>query len=495
MGAYIKKCYRESLTLLTDFYQLTMLYGYWRGKISEKRAVFHLFYRTIPFCGGYALSAGLESVVEYLQNFHFDQGDLEYLRSLKSPDGSQVFEEGFLFYLSSLRFTCNLDAVQEGTVIYPYEPILRIEGPLAQCQLFESILLNLMNFPSLIATKASRIRLAAGDDELLEFGMRRAQGIDGALSASRASYIGGCDATSNVLAGKLWKIPVKGTHSHSWVMLFSKESESFDAYAEAMPQNCIFLVDTYNTLQGVKNAIEAGKKLKEKGFSFLGIRLDSGDLADLSRKARTLLDQAGFTETKIVASNELDEQIIRDLKLQGAKINVWGVGTNLVTGKGCPSFDGVYKLSAVKEEQGWSYRLKLSEQMKKTSNPGILQVRRFQKEGTFMGDMIYDVLYPPSGKVCVIDPFDPIHEWEYGEDAVYEDLLVPIFREGCLVYALPELEQIRARTMEQLQALPEGVKRFLNAHKYPVGLEKSLNDVKLQIIRELKQGSSNCFCR
>ena len=308
------KIYNESLALLTDLYQLAMSYGYWKTGLDKKEAVFHLFFRRAPFQGGFTVAAGLEAVIKFLEIFHFDESDLKYLASLENGEGEHAFPDDFLDYLSQLRFSCDIDAMPEGSIAFPYEPLLRIKGPLIQCQILESPLLNLINFPSLIATKAARIRIAAKDDPILEFGLRRAQGIDGSLTASRAAYIGGCNATSNVLAGKLFGIPVKGTHSHSWVMVFDDELKSFQTIAENMPANTVFLVDTYDSLEGVKKAIEVGKWLRSQGKTLKGIRLDSGDLAWLSIKSRKMLDEAGFRDAVIVASNELDEILISDLK-------------------------------------------------------------------------------------------------------------------------------------------------------------------------------------
>ena len=347
-----RQIYKESLALLTDLYQLTMSYGYWKTGLDRKEAVYHLFFRRAPFQGGFTVAAGLEAAIDYLENFHFDESDLHYLADLKNSEGGRSFPDDFLDYLFNLKFSCDVDAMPEGTIAFPYEPLLRIKGPLIQCQILESPLLNLINFPTLIATKAARIRIAAKDDQIIEFGLRRAQGIDGSITASRAAYIGGCSATSNVLAGKLFGIPVRGTHSHSWVMVFDDELESFQTLAENMPANSVFLVDTYDSLEGVKKAIQVGKWLKKKGKTLKGIRLDSGDLAYLSIKSREMLDKAGFPDAAIVASNELDETLISDLKRQGAQVGVWGVGTNLVTSKDQPALDGVYKLSALRDPGG-----------------------------------------------------------------------------------------------------------------------------------------------
>lgn len=492
--AHLRKFYSQSLALLTDFYQVTMSYAYWKAGLDKKESVFHLFFRTLPFNGGYAVAAGLESVIEFLDNFRFDESDIVYLSKLEDGEGKPLFEEPFFDFLAGMRFSCDVDAVPEGTTVFPFEPLIRVKGPLIQCQLLESPLLNLFNFPSLIATKAARICMAAKGESVLEFGLRRAQGVDGALTASRAAYIGGCDSTSNVLAAKLFGIPVKGTHSHSWVMVFDDELESFMTFAKHMPTSCVFLVDTYNTLKGVEKAIEAAKMLRSKGHEMIGIRLDSGDLADLSIKARNMLDASGFPNVKIFASNELDETIISELKRQGAKITVWGVGTNLVTGKDQPALDGVYKLSAIRDPgEPWKYKLKLSEQMKKVSNPGILQVRRFKTRGINIADAVYDINSPIEDEVSIVDPFDSTKEARIKKCEEFEDLLVPIYREGKRVYTLPSLHDIRKRTQEQLSSFPVGVKRFLNPHQYMVGMEKSLYDLKIRLVRNIRSEKAHDY--
>ncbi|MBA2369811.1 MAG: nicotinate phosphoribosyltransferase [Candidatus Protochlamydia sp.] len=483
--------YDKSLALLTDLYQLTMSYGYWKMGLDKKEAVFHLFFRRTPFQGGFTIAAGLESVVEFIERFHFDSSDLAYLEQLLNPAGNPYFSAEFLDYLSKLKFTGSIDAVPEGTAVFPYEPLLRIQGPLIQCQILESPLLNLINFPTLIATKAARICLAAKGEPVLEFGLRRSQGIDGALTASRAAYIGGCDSTSNVLAGKLFGIPVKGTHSHSWIMVFDEEMDAFQTYAEAMPDNCVFLVDTYDTIEGVKKAIQVGLWLRSQGKKFLGIRLDSGDLADLSIKSRDLLNQAGFPDTVIIASNELDETIISELKRQGSQINVWAVGTNLITGKDQPALDGVYKLSAIRNPgEAWKYKLKLSEQMAKISNPGILQVKRYYSERENIADVIYNLQAPLHEGSCIVDPLDPTKEHIIKKGLQGKDLLEPIFRDGKCVYTLPTLQESRQRTQKELAHFPVGTKRFLNPHIYWVGMEKSLYDIKIHLIKEIRQLSA-----
>jgi nicotinate phosphoribosyltransferase len=346
----------------------------------------------------------------------------------------------------------------------------------------------LLNFSTLIATKAARICLAAGDEPVLEFGLRRAQGIDGGVTASRAAFVGGCSATSNLLAGKLFGIPVKGTHAHSWVMAFGDELESFKAYARAMPNNCVFLVDTYNTLEGVRRAAEVGKWLHGQGHEMVGIRLDSGDLAYLSIEARKILDEAGLTKTAILASNDLDETLISSLHQQGAKIGVWGVGTKLVTAYDSPALGGVYKLSALRGNDGkWDYKIKLSEQTVKTSIPGILQVRRyFDADGLFSADALYDVETGIESPCRIIDPTDFARQKQIGADSAWEDLLVPMFREGKLVYSPPDLVSVQKRCREQLAKLHPAVTRLMNPHRYPAGLESRVHELRMNMIERAK---------
>lgn len=481
-GAFSSALYAASRSLLTDLYQLTMAYGYWKHGRADQEAVFHLNFRKSPFKGGFALACGLEAVVEYLEKFRLDEDDLNYLQTLTGADGKPLFEEAFLQYLNGLRFSCDVNAMPEGTVAFPHEPLLRIRGPLLQAQIIETPLLNLINFQTLIATKSARVCLAADGDPVLEFGLRRAQGIDGGLSASRAAYIGGVSATSNVLAGRLFGIPVRGTHAHAWVMSFDEELESFERYAEALPNNCIFLVDTYNTLKGVHHACEVGLKLKARGHKLLGIRLDSGDLAYLSIEARKILDSYGFQDASIVASNDLDEYLIADLKRQGARISVWGVGTNLVTAFDQPALGGVYKLTALRKPDGhWDYKVKLSEQVVKISNPGILQVRRYFNGSEAVADAIFDLERHPSTDFTLVDPMDQTRR-KHIEGLPFEDLLIPVFREGRRVYNLPTLQDIRAKAQASLASFHAGVKRFSNPHQYPVGLEQSLYELKTSLI-------------
>jgi nicotinate phosphoribosyltransferase len=488
----INQLYNTSLSLLTDLYQLTMAYGYWKAGKAEQEAVFNLYFRKHPFQGGFTIACGLSSVIDYLSEYRFSEDDLAYVGSITGNDGEKLFEPGFLEYLKNIEFACSIHAIPEGTAVFPNEPLLRIQGPILQCQLLETPLLNLINFQSLIATKAARMRLVAKDDSLLEFGLRRAQGPDGGVTASRAAYIGGFDATSNVIAGKLYDIPVKGTHAHSWVMSFDSELESFETYARFMPNNVTLLVDTYDSLNGVRHAIKTGRQLRARGYDLGGIRLDSGDLAYLSIEARKLLDEAGFEKTNIVASNDLDEHIMDSLKIQGAKINVWGIGTKLVTAYDQPALGGVYKLAAIRLESGeWDYKLKLSEQAIKVSTPGIQQVRRFKDAKGFVSDMIFNTETPLNGKATMVDPYDFTRNRSFAESSSFEDLLVPIFAKGYLVYSLPSVHETRNRVQEQLLDFHKGIKRFVNPHTYPVGLEKGLFDLKTNLILKLRAANES----
>ena len=473
--------------LLTDLYQLTMAYGYWKAGRADQEAVFHLLFRKQPFHGGFTLACGLADVIDYLRGFRFQKSDREYLASLQGNDGKRLFDPAFVKYLGKLKLSLDVEAIPEGTVVFPQEPLLRIRGPILQGQLVETALLNLVNFQSLIATKAARVCLAAQGDPVVEFGLRRAQGVDGALTASRAAYVGGCVGTSNVLAAKIFGIPVKGTHAHSWVMSFENEPEAFHAYAEALPNNCIFLVDTFDTLKGVRNAIAVGRQLQKQGHQLGGIRLDSGDLAYLSIEARKLLDAAGVKRTALVGRNDLNEHMITSLKQQGAKIDVWGVGTMLVTAFDQPALGGVYKLSAIRKPDGtWAHKIKLSEQAAKVTNPGLLNVSRFRRGREVIGAAIYDETQPVPGEITIVDPTDPTRRKHFTRATKHEDLLVPVFRKGKLVYAAPALAQIRARGQEQLARLHPGIKRLENPHRYPAGLELGLHDFKTKLILQAK---------
>jgi nicotinate phosphoribosyltransferase len=480
--------YRPSLALLTDFYELTMAYAAWKSGVDGHEAAFSLSFRKNPFDGGFTVAAGLEHVVDYLAHLRFDAEDLAFLAAQRGVDGALLFEHGFLDALAGLELELDVDAVPEGTVVFPNEPLVRVVGPVIPAMLVETALLAIVNFQTLVATKAARVCLAARGEPVLEFGLRRAQGIDGGLAASRAAYVGGCAATSNTLAGRLYGIPVRGTHAHSWVMLHGDEREAFLSYARALPGNCVFLVDTYSSLAGVDHAIEAARWLRTQGKELVGIRLDSGDLAWLSIAARRKLDEAGFPGASILASNELDEHVIQSLKDQGATIAVWGVGTRLVTGHDDGALGGVYKLGAVRasKDAAWSPRVKLSEQAAKITVPGILQVRRFSRDGEPLADVIFDERLGVPPPVVIVDPLDPTRRRELEAGTPGEDLLVPVFRGGRRVYDPPPLADVRARTLAQLDRFHAGVKRFLNPHQFPVGLERGLYDLRLQLVLEAR---------
>ncbi len=476
-----------SQALLTDLYQLTMAFGYWKAGRANHEAVFNLFFRKAPFGSGYTVACGLAPVIDFIEAFRFQADDIEYLAGLTGNDGERLFERAFLDHLAELRLAVTVHGVPEGTVVFPHEPLLRIQGPILHCQLLETALLNIVNFDTLVATKAARVCLAAQGDPVLEFGLRRAQGRDGGLAASRAAHVGGCAATSNVLAGKCFGIPVRGTHAHSWVMSFDTELEAFETYAEVMPNNCVFLVDTYDTIEGVHNAIKVGRDLRQRGKELVGIRLDSGDLAWLSTQARKLLDEAGFGKAVIVASNDLDEHLIQSLKGEGAAIGVWGVGTKLCTAYDQPALGGVYKLAAVRHPgRPWSYRVKLSEQAVKVSNPGIQQVRRMKRGGEFIADVIYDEELGIEDGCALVDPMDATRQKLVPSGTPWEDFLVPVFQEGRRVYDSPTLAASRARTMAQLAGFNAGVKRLVNPHQYPVGLERKLHGLKTKLILEAR---------
>ena len=492
LASAFKNC--QDHTLLTDLYELTMAYAYWKSGSACKEAVFNLSFRKNPFQGGYAVFCGLAQTIEYLKNLKFREDDLAYLTTLKGRDGKALFEKEFLTYLKDLKFELDVDAVPEGTIVFNHEPLLRVKGPIVQAQLVETALLNYVSFSTLVATKAARIKQAAGEHPVFEFGLRRAQGPDGGISASLAAYIGGCDGTSNLLAGRYFDIPVVGTHAHSWVMSFQDEQRAFSTYAEAMPNNCYFLVDTYDTINGVKNAVDVGKKLREQGHELLGVRLDSGDLAYLSIETRKLLDQSGFESAQIVASNNLDENVIKSLRAQGARIDVWAVGTKLVTCDDQPSLGGVYKLSSIKEPGGeWTRVVKISEQAVKTSNPGILQVRRFMEHDVssndgnlYLGDMIFDPELTVEGEDkqdwTIVDPVDFTRRKVVPGDTAYKDLLQPLFRKGEFVAEEVDHHQARQNAIEEMKGFHSGIKRILNPHQYPVGLEKTLYELKTELI-------------
>jgi len=443
--------------LLTDLYQLSMGYGYWKHGRAETRAVFHLFYRRAPFGEAAAIACGIEPAIEYLSQLQFTAEEISYLSGLKGHDGQALFDSGYLDYLREMEWSLNVKAMPEGSLSFPHEPLMQIEGPLLQVQLVETALLNLVNFQTLIATKAARICEAAEGDPVMEFGLRRAQGPDGAMSASRAAYIGGCMSTSNVLAGMEYDIPVKGTHAHSWVMSYEDELEAFEKYAEAMPNNTLLLVDTYDTLEGVRKATQVGRQLREKGYELMGIRLDSGDLAELSIEARKILDEAGFEQARIVASNDLHEESIRELKANGAKIDTWGIGTKLATAYDQPALGGVYKLGAIQDEAGkWQYRVKLSEDLIKVSNPGKLQVaRQVTEEGKIVTDLIFNELDQSSVRG--------------------ESLLIDVLRDGQRVGRPPSIHETRQRAIDAWKNRPV---------ESPVKLHDDLEETKRALLKQ-----------
>jgi nicotinate phosphoribosyltransferase len=473
-----------SLALLTDLYQLTMAAGYWKGGDAEREAVFHLTFRRPPFGGAYAVAAGIAPAIEYVRNLRFTPDDRGYLATLKDTHGAPLFQREFLAYLGDLRCRCSVDAVPEGSVVFAHEPLIRVRGPIVQAQLVETALLTIVNYQTLVATKAARVVQAARGAPVLEFGLRRAQGIDGGITASRAAFIGGVTATSNVLAGKLFDIPLRGTHAHSWVMFHGDERAAFRAYAEAMPGNCTLLVDTYDTLEGVRHAIEVAR---ETGVQLAGIRLDSGDLAHLSIEARKLLDAGGFPDARVVASNDLDERLIIEIQDQGARIDAWGVGTKLVTCFDQPALGGVYKLGAYRDANGaWRDAIKLSEQPVKISNPGILQVRRLRRAGEMVADIIYDSERGFSGPELhdIEDSLRAVVQPTFDEQS---DLLVPFLDRGEPTGAPLDLPSARARAAADLSSLSPRAKRFSNPQPYAVGLDRLVHERKQLLITAARE--------
>jgi nicotinate phosphoribosyltransferase len=472
----------DSLALHTDLYELEMMYTYWKEGISEKHAVFESYFRSIPYGNGYAVFAGLERVVDYLETLHFSTTDIEFLRE------TQDWDEGFFDYLSKLRFTCSIRSAVEGELVFNNEPIMQIEGPLAQCQLVETAILNIVNYQILIATKASRIRSAAGGDPLLEFGSRRAQEMDAAIWGTRAAYIGGFDATSNVRAAKIFGIPDSGTHAHALIQTYRNDYEGMLAYAKTH-RDCVFLVDTYDTLRsGVPSAIRVAREMGDK-INFQGVRIDSGDMAYISKRVRQQLDEAGFDQAKIYASNDLDEKTIQNLKMQGAKIDVWGVGTRVITAFDQPALGAVYKLVSIEGNDGQMVdTIKLSSNAEKVSTPGKKQVWRItsKKDGKSEGDYIALDGERPD-KESDLYMFHPqytyINKTVHGFNA--RPILQPIFDKGILVYKLPELQDIRAFAASKLDMLWDEYKRVLNPQDYPVDLSQKLYDHKMNYIRKV----------
>lgn len=474
----------RNLTMMTDLYQLTMMYGYFRNGMSKNKAVFDLFFRNTKPNSSYAVMAGTESLIEYINDLHFNEADIDYLRSLN------LFNEDFLKVLFDLHFTGEIYAMEEGTLVYPYEPIVRVIAPIMEAQFIETAILNLINHQTLIATKASRVCYAARGDAVMEFGLRRAQGPDAGIYGARAAVVGGCCGTSNVLTGQLYNIAVKGTHAHSWVMSFPTELDAFRAYAEIFPDSCMLLVDTYDTLKsGVPNAITVFNELRAKGYEPVGIRLDSGDLAYLSKKARIMLDEAGFPNAKIFASSDLDEFIIDSLKIQGAKIDVWGVGTKLITSNDQPALGGVYKMAAEIVDGVVVPKIKLSENAFKVTNPGIKTVYRLYDSNHMA---IADLIALRDEKIDATKPLTIYHpEQTYKRmtltDFTMRELLVPIFVDGKQVYKCPTMSEIEAYAKRELDTLWEESKRLLNPHVYKVDYSDGLYDLKQKLIRQYRE--------
>ncbi len=472
----------RNLTLLTDLYQLTMMYGYHKSGMSKNIAAFDMFYRRQSDTMYHAVFAGLEQLIEYVNNLHFDAENIAYLRSLG------LFDESFIQALANFRFTGDVQAVPEGTIVFPGEPLIRVTAPIFQAQLLETALLNIVNHQTLIASKASRITQAAQGDTKLEFGLRRAQGPDAGLYGARAAVIGGFDATSDVLAGQMFGIKIMGTHAHSWVMSFPDELTAFRAYAEHFPDSCTLLVDTYDTLgSGVPNAITVFNELRDKGHEGKGIRLDSGDLAYLSRVARKKLDEAGFPDVQICASGDLDENLIRDLKLQGCCIDIWGVGTKLITSMDCPALGGVYKLSAEFIDGMVVPKLKISDNPEKVTDPGLKKLLRIYDNQS--GKAIADLIALEQEQYDEKDPltiFDPINTWKSMTLTDYHirELHVPIFKDGEQVYTCPSLPEITAYAQAEMDTLWEQYKRLLNPHVYKVDLSDKLWTLKQSMLKK-----------
>jgi nicotinate phosphoribosyltransferase len=470
-----------SLTLLTDFYALSMMQGYFlRGK--NPRVVFDMFFRRQPFGGGFSVVAGIADAVSHITSVGFTTEDIAYLDSLG------VFRREFLDHLSAFRFTGDIWAMDEGSLAFPGEPLVRVHAPLIEAQLIESALLAIVNFQTLIATKAARIRLAANGGSVIEFGLRRAQGVDGALSAARAAFIGGVGATSNTLAGRLFGIPVRGTMAHSWIMAFANEREAFQKYAETYPGNCILLIDTYDTLgSGIDNAIAVGLGLTTEQRRHFGVRLDSGDLEYLSKKVRERLDAAGLFEAKILASNELDENIIHQLVTRGAPIDEWGVGTNLVTGGNDPALTGVYKIAARQKNGGWVPTIKVSNNPEKVTNPGIKQVWRFtSREGSPLADLIAleEEKLLPGRPYTFHHPLGDYRSFTLEAYGSMRPLLGLKVREGKTACEFPPLPDVQARARREVDLLDDTYKRLINPHVYKVSLSDTLNELKSRLIRE-----------
>lgn len=481
---------RQNLTLLTDLYELTMMQGYFEHKEQNETVIFDAFYRTNPCGGGYAIAAGLEQLIKYIKELHFSKQDIEYLDSL------HIFSKNFLDYLAGFKFSGDIYAVPEGTIIFPREPLVKVIAPIMEAQLVETAILNIINHQSLIATKAARVCYAAKGDGIMEFGLRRAQGPDAGIYGARAAVIGGCIATSNVLCGQLFDVPVKGTHAHSWIMSFPDEYTAFKTYADMYPSACILLVDTYDTLKsGIPNAIRVFQEMHAAKIPLTnyGIRLDSGDLAYLSKKARKMLDDAGFPDAVISASNDLDEYLIETLKAQGAAISSWGVGTNLITAKDNPAFGGVYKLAAIMDEKGeFIPKIKLSENTEKVTNPGNKTIYRVYEKNT--GKIKADLICLVGETFNQEEPlllFDPLEPWKKTKlsagSYTLRELLKPVFQNGECCYESPKVMDIRSYCQSELDTLWDETKRFVNPHQVYVDLSKKLYDIKIQLLDQMSE--------
>ena len=476
----------RNLTLLTDLYELTMMQGYFHAQDANETVIFDAFYRTNPDGNGFAIAAGLEQVVEYIENLHFDKEDIDYLRT------TGLFGEDFLEYLADFKFTGDIYAIPEGTVVFPREPLVKVIAPIMQAQLVETAILNIINHQSLIATKTSRIVHAARGDGVMEFGLRRAQGPDAGIYGARAAMIAGCIGTSNVLCGQMFDVPVKGTHAHSWIMSFPDELTAFRTYAKLYPTACILLVDTYDMLNsGIPHAIQVFKEMRAEGIplTFYGIRMDSGDLAYLSKEAKKMLDAEGFTDAVISASNDLDETLITSLKNQGATINSWGVGTNLITSKDCPSFGGVYKLAAIMDKKTGKFipKIKLSENEEKITNPGNKTTYRIY--GKDSHKVIADIICLVGETFNEDEPlllFDPIATWKKTLLApgtyTMRELPVQVFKDGECIYHSPKVMDIQKYCKEELNTLWDETKRLVNPHEVHVDLSKPLWDMKHELL-------------
>lgn len=478
------------VALNTDLYELTMAQGFWESGLVDTQACFNAFFRENPFEGGYAVSCGQGQIADLIDNFVFTDQTIDYLASIPAPAGGALFKHDFLEYLRNFHMHVSIWAPPEGELLFPREPMVRVEGPIIDCQLLETALLNLMNFQTLVATKTARVVTAAQGHAISDFGLRRAQGPDGGLAVARASYIGGASSTSNVLAGKIYGIPVFGTHAHSWVMAFPTELDAFRAFARSMPKNCVLLLDTYDVHQGIKNAITVAKEMEASGEHLAAIRIDSGDLAKLTKEARTAFDQAGLSYVKISASNDLDEYTIQSLFAQGAPIDSFGVGTKLATCDPQPSLGGVYKLSAVQDAPGepWSPVIKLSEMSYKRTIPGIQHIRRYyDASGIPMGDQIVDDSVD-QGSTDAIDAVDSMVSYDFSS-AKPTELLEQIVYDGVRTKEPDSIEIAKSRCRDALMHLDPAIKRFLNPQFYPVGLEPGLAKLRYDLTRFERRGS------